>query len=281
MLTEDRFKEMLRAELGARPAPMMPDVAPRAAERGRRRARRRTAGRLLGATLAGAVIATGIVGASSLRPGNVDVAGPAATMRPSLGSLNTTGTNPLLPAQPVAKNPYADWLPGIIEELLPPGAKTAVPDTGVDGGIYVSVEWETGQGLVQLLFGVTGKRWFGCTTGEGGRPQARPNDGVQCSVTPDGALLGRYERPSTDAGVAWRRFEYVTRESMVTLSYANGPLSSVAKPTRATLPLTDEEALALLKNPRWQQVLDKYTAPPAAPAPYGSTTAVPLVPFGS
>lgn len=77
MLTEDRFKEMLRAELDARPAPVMPDVVHRAAERGRRRGRRRTIGRVLGATLAGAVIATGIVGASSLRPGRPTWYGPS------------------------------------------------------------------------------------------------------------------------------------------------------------------------------------------------------------
>lgn len=194
---------------------------------------------------------------------------PVAVMPPNPGSIewNAVHGNPRLPTQPVAKNPLANQLPAIIKELLPPGVRTTADTNTGDGSVYVSVNWETGQGLVELRFGVTGERWFGCTTGEGGRPQARPDDGVQCSVTPDGTLLGRYEGTNADTGITWRQFQYVTGQSMVTLSYANGPLSSVAKPTRATLPLTDEEALALLRNPRWQPVLDKYTAPPAAPTP--------------
>ncbi|MGA4563165.1 hypothetical protein ACPA74_38085, partial [Uniformispora flossi] len=40
MLTEDRFKDLLNAELDASPGPPMPGIADRAAAGGRRRARR-------------------------------------------------------------------------------------------------------------------------------------------------------------------------------------------------------------------------------------------------
>ena len=262
MPTEEHFKDMLRAELDARPAPPMPDIVRRATEGGRRRARRRAAGQALGVTLAGAVIATGVVGAWSLRPAGADVTSPAAEP-PSL--IENGHGNPQLPTQPVADNPLAGQLPDIIKDLLPPGDKNVVSHTNIDGGVYVAVDWETGQGLVDVVFGITGERFFGCTTGEGGRPQAKPNDGVQCGTAPDGVLLGRYAGTNAATGITWREIQYAIGDDMVTLSYANGPLSSEARPTRPTLPLTDDEALALLRNPAWQTVLDEYTAPPAAP----------------
>jgi len=265
MPTEEHFKDMLRAELDARPAPPMPDIVRRATEGGRRRARRRAAGQALGVTLAGAVIATGvvgIVGVTALRSAGADVTSPAAELP---GPMDEGDGNPPFPTQPVADNPLADRLPDIIEGLLPLGDKTSASYTNIDGGVYVAVDWETGQGLVDVVFGITGERFFGCTRDEGGRPQAKPNDGVQCGTTPDGVLLGRYAGTNATTGITWREIRYAIGDDMVTPSYANGPLSSVAQPTRPTLPLTDDDALALLRNPAWQTTLDEYTAPPAAP----------------
>ncbi|UGQ11364.1 hypothetical protein LO772_31985 [Yinghuangia sp. ASG 101] len=260
--TEDLFRGQLHTEINELEVPPATGVAARAVAVGRRRARRRALGQAAGATLAAGVIAAGVMGAAELRPSPAAKAGPAAD--PSSGiDGQVGGVNPELPAQPVAPNPLAEQLGPIITSLLPGGTKQVTTNTAVDGGLYATVTWDTGQGVVEVTFHMVGKRFFGCTMADG-KPTPKENNFGGCRNAPDGTLLGTFEKPFPDKGIAWKGLNYVTGETMVELTYGNGELSDNGKPTRGTLPLTDEQALSILTNPAWAPILAAYVPPPPA-----------------
>lgn len=261
--TEDLFRSELRAELDELAIPPGAGLAVRAAEGGRRRARRRALGQAVGATLAVGVIAAGVLGAAQLGTSPAAKAGPAADPSPSWIDGRFGGVNPELPAQPVAPNPLAEQLGPIITSLLPGGTKQVTTNTAVDGGLYAKVTWDTGQGVVEVTFHMVGKRFFGCTMADG-KPKPKENNFGGCRNAPDGTLLGTFEKPFPDKGIAWKAVNYVAGETMVELSYGNGELSDNGKPTRSTLPLTDEQALSILRNPAWAPILAAYVPPPPA-----------------
>ncbi|WP_126640493.1 hypothetical protein [Embleya hyalina] len=261
--TEDLFRSELRAELHELAMPPGAGLAARAAEGGRRRARRRALGQTVGAALAVGVIAAGVVGAAQLGTSPAAKTGPAAEPSPHRADGRIGEVNPELPAQPVAPNPLAEQLGPIITSLLPEGTKQVTTNTAIDGGLYAKVVWDTGQGAVEVTFHMVGKRFFGCTTTDG-RPKPKENNFGGCRNAPDGTLLGTFEKPFPDKGIAWKGVNYVTGETMVELSYGNGELSDNGKPTRSTLPLTDEQALSILRNPAWAPILAAYVPPPPA-----------------
>ncbi|OPC77112.1 hypothetical protein B4N89_41855 [Embleya scabrispora] len=281
METEDLFRNELRAQLDELVIPPGAGLAARAAEGGRRRARRRALGQAVGATLAVGVIAAGILGAAQLGPSPAATAGPAADPSPSSIDGELGGLNPELPTQPVAPNPLAERLGPIIKTLLPGGTKDVTTNTAIDGGLYAKVTWDTGQGVVEVTFNMVGKRFFGCTMTDG-KPKPKENNFGGCRNAPDGTLLGTFEKPFPDKGIAWKAVNYVIGETMVELSYGNGELSDNGKPTRSTLPLTDEQALSILKNPAWAPILAAYVPPPAALPSPGPTRfpTTPLSPAG-
>ncbi|MEU0938072.1 hypothetical protein [Embleya sp. NPDC005971] len=280
--TEDLFRSELRAEVDELVIPPGAGLATRAAEGGRRRARRRALGQTVGVTLAVGVIVAGGLGAAQLRTSPATKAGPAADPSPSRIDGRLGGVNPELPAQPVAPNPLADRLGPIIRNLLPGGTKQITTNTAVDGGLYAKVTWDTGQGVVEVTFHMVGKRFSGCTMADG-RPKPKENNFGGCRNAPDGTLLGTFEKPFPDKGIAWKSVNYVTGETMVELSYGNGELSDNGKPTRSTLPLTDEQALSILRNPAWAPILAAYVPPPPADPvtpPTLGTTWSPIASFG-
>lgn len=265
MLTEDRFKDLLNAELDASPGPPMPGIAARAAAGGRRRARRRTVAAAAGTALAVGILAGGITVVSALGPSAASVAGPAAqpSATASPGGVVALGGDPRFPAQPVPDNPLAAQVRPVIEQLLPGGTKTTRVYTGSDGGIYATVDWKTDQGVVEVVVGLVGKQWFGCELVDGKPAQVEGNYG-QCMLA-NGKLLGTYGGTSAKTGLQNRRFDAVSGGSMVTLSYANGAISDNATPTRPQLPLTDEQGIAIVTSDAWQPLLTAYIPPPPAP----------------
>lgn len=266
MLTEDRFKDLLNAELDASPGPPMPGIAERAAAGGRRRARRRSVAAAVGTALAVGLVAGGITVASTLGPHGASVAGPAAqpSATTSPGGAVALGGDPRLPAQPVPDNPLAAQVRPVIEQLLPGGTKTTKVATGSDGGIYATVEWQTGKGQVEVVVGLVGKQWFGCQLVDGKPTPVEGNYG-QCVLTKNGTLVGTYGGTNGKTGLQNRLFETVTGGTMVTLSYANGAISDGATPTQPDLPLTDEQGIAILTNDAWQPLLAQYVPLPPAP----------------
>jgi len=261
--TEDLFRRELRAELDELAIPPGAGLAARAAEGGRRRARRRALGQTVGTTLAVGVIAAGVLGAAHLRTSPATNAGPAANPSPTRIDAWFGGVNPELPAQPVAPNPLADQVGPIIANLLPGGTKQVTTNTGVDGRLHAKVIWDTGQGVVEVNFQMVGERFFGCIMADG-RAKPKENNFGGCHQASDGTLLGTYEKPFPDKGIAWKIINYVTGETMVELSYGNGEMSDNGRPTRDTLPLTDEQALSILRNPAWAPILAAYVPPPPA-----------------
>lgn len=275
MLTEDRFKDLLNAELDASPGPPMPGIADRAAAGGRRRARRRRAAAAAGTALAVGILAGGITVVSALGPSGASVAGPAAG--PSASATPQEATlqgDPRFPEQPVPDNPLAAQLRPAIEQLLPGGTKTTRVYTGRDGGIYATVDWQTGQGLVEVVVGLVGKQWFGCEL-VNGRPTPVEGNYGQCVLT-NGTLVGTYGGTSAKTGLQNRRFEAVSGGTMVTLSYANGTISDNATPTQPQLPLTDEQGIGIVTSDAWRPLLTAYV--PLPPAPTGAPTRVPSPP---
>ncbi|MDI2125287.1 hypothetical protein [Yinghuangia seranimata] len=263
METEELFRSGLQAEAEELVAPPRPGLAARAAEGGRRRARRRMLGQAAGGALAVGLIAAGVVGAVQLKPGPAAKAGPAASPSQSWIDGWFGGVNPDLPSQPVAPNPLAERLGPIIAELLPGGTKQVKTNTSIDGGLYASVTWDTGQGVVEVVFHMSGKRFFLCHLVDG-KPTPNENNYSSCSNAPDGTLLSTYEKPFPEKGIAWKGFSYVSGKTKVELAYGNGELSDNGKPTRSTFPLTDEQALSILKSPAWAPILAQYDPPPPA-----------------
>lgn len=272
MLTEDRFKDLLNAELDASPGPPMPGIADRAAAGGRRRARRRTVTAAVGTALAAGILAGGITVVSALGPSGASVAGPAAQPSASATPQEATlGGDPRLPEQPVPDNPLAEQVRPVIEQLLPGGTKTTTAFTGSDGGIYATVEWQTGKGQVEVVVGLVGKQWFGCELVDGKPTPVEGNYG-QCVLT-HGTLVGTYGGTSAKTGLQNRRFDTVSGGTMITVGYANGEISDNATPTQPQLPLTDEEGIGIVTSDAWRPLLTAYV--PLLPAPEGRPTRVP------
>ncbi|MGR6999643.1 hypothetical protein ACU686_18480 [Yinghuangia aomiensis] len=209
---------------------------------------------------------------SALGPSGASV---AEARRGALGFRDTAGDHPprrpAVPGTAGPRQPLAAQLRPAIEQLLPGGTKTTRVYTGSDGGIYATVDWQTGQGLVEVVVGLVGRQWFGCEL-VGGKPRQVEGNYGQCVLT-DGTLVGTYGGTSAKTGLQHRRFDTVSGGTMVTLSYANGKISDIATPTQPELPLTDDQAIGIVTSDAWRPLLTAYA--PLPPAPTGAPTRVP------
>lgn len=267
MLTEDTFKDLVHTELSTHPAPTFAELPGRAVAGGRRRARRRAVART-GAGVASVALIAGIaVSADGFGPHDATSTGPAGRTPSMAGpqespapAHSTLPHLPALPTQPVPPNSLAQRILDILFAKLPStsqkvGYTSTAPDAGIAGGM----SWDTGAGAVDVMLDMRPQDWFKCHPGGWGWGKTDAFGGQLCRTEPDGTVLETRTDPlSQDRALIDREVRLVVGRTVVSLSFANGPRGAGAEPTRATLPLTDLEAVAILKDPLVRDLVTAY-----------------------
>lgn len=271
MNTEELFRQQLRRESDALDQPVSGPVVHRAVGEGRRRVRRRTVARVgAGVAIAGVLVSVPVV-VTSAGGGGARTAGPAATVPFSaspqeIGLPAVPSTPPATapaPSKPVPKNPLADEIAPVLMSLLPDGAKNPKSsDTSPDARISAVVSWDTGAGVVEVSAALANKDLFGCRPGGDSwstTTQRPPGVSITCVTLPDGTLIEREIIPGPeDSDPEWRATSLVFEDTVIRIAYANGPLTVPGVLTRATQPLTEEQALAIARSPEWTGLVEAF-----------------------
>lgn len=270
MNTEEAFRQRLRRESDALERPVSGSVVHRAVDEGRRRVHRRTAARVgAGVAIAGVLVGVPFV-VTSAGGGEAGTTEPAATGQVSaspqeIGLPAVPSTPPATaptPSEPAPQNPLAAEIAPVLMSLLPDGAKSPKgSDTAPDARISAVVSWDTGAGVVEVSAALGHKDLFGCRPGGDGWSTAPRPPGVSigCVTLPDGTLIERETIAGPrDSDPEWRATSLVVEDTMIRIAYANGPLTAPGAPTRVTQPLTEEQALAMVRSPEWIGLIEAY-----------------------
>ncbi|MFJ6617117.1 hypothetical protein ACIQOW_05960 [Kitasatospora sp. NPDC091335] len=223
---------------------------------GRRLRRRRRVGTAAGAA-ALALVGVGGAALGGLLPGQVApaVAGPA--------SGGVSGT----PAAPVSGPEFQQML----TELLPQGAVTVGEARGTESDTpQLRLVLDDGNGAVQYLFWIMGR------VGDTGCPATTtPGDTCTESDLPGGEHLRVYQAGTRDGEPAgskmWSAKLSGSGYQVSIQEWNRKPLEQGAPITRTDPPLTPDQLAAVVKAPRWQQVVaalpDPRAGKPTGPAP--------------
>ncbi|OPC78696.1 hypothetical protein B4N89_31520 [Embleya scabrispora] len=258
------FRRQLHAELGGRDARPMAEVVARATARGRRRVWIR-AGAVVASMAAVATI--GVLSATIATDADAGEADSRRAMSPASSGVAESRPGWEARAAEVriakAREVIARQLGDLLVALLPPeGTKSAVR-TGYspEYGISAALTWDNGQGPAGVSMSLRSGDLAACAPDAPTEPARIDEYGRTHHLKCVGPLrdAGRFASESvrtTGAGAVWGQgIRIPSGPTVFRLFWAIGPLDRVETPDgKRPMPLTDEQAQAILRDPRWSDI---------------------------
>ncbi|MGC0416229.1 hypothetical protein [Embleya sp. AB8] len=247
---EGAFRRQLHAELVGQGTRPMADVVARATGRGRRRVRVRAGG--VAVSVVATVAVLGLAATVAVERGDVE---PRRAAAPATSTLPDPG-----PRTADARDTIARELGEALVDLLPVGGTKSPIRTGYspDNGLSAELTWDSGPGPAGVSVSL---RTGGPTVCAGGEqvPDRTDDQGrtysLKCVGAPRSGTRFGVETIRRD-GVPWgQALQIPIGPSVLRLFWANGPLDGrPVTDAKGRMPLTDDQALAIARNPRWESI---------------------------